>query len=150
MPLPEGERILPSYLQGRGYFTGLMAKTHIGPTGERQFQWYSPETWAALPAFLDSAGTRPFFLWVGFHDPHRPYKPGAIAHPHTPATDRVAPYLADAPETRTDLALYYDATSRMDQEIGRMMDELKRRGLSDHTVIIFLSDNGPPFPREKG
>jgi N-sulfoglucosamine sulfohydrolase len=149
-PLPEGEKILPSYLQGRGYFTGMMAKTHIGPAGERQFQWYSPETSAALPAFLDSAGTRPFFLWVGFHDPHRPYKPGAIAHPHTPATVRVPPYLADTPETRADLALYYDATSRMDQEIGRMVDELKRRGLRDHTVIIFLSDNGPPFPREKG
>jgi N-sulfoglucosamine sulfohydrolase len=48
-PLPEGERILPSYLQARGYFTGMMAKTHIGPNGERQFQWYSPETAQALP-----------------------------------------------------------------------------------------------------
>jgi N-sulfoglucosamine sulfohydrolase len=149
-PLPEGQKILPAYLQGRGYFTGMMAKTHIGPAGERQFQWYSPETWAALPAFLDSAGTRPFFLWVGFHDPHRPYKPGAIAHPHPPATVRVPPYLADTPETRADLALYYDATSRMDQDIGRMLDELERRKLRDNTLVIFLSDNGPPFPREKG
>ena len=37
----------------------MMAKTHIGPNAERQFQWYSPETAAGLPAFLDSAGTRP-------------------------------------------------------------------------------------------
>jgi N-sulfoglucosamine sulfohydrolase len=149
-PLPEGERILPSYLQDRGYFTGMMAKTHIGPNGERQFQWYSPETSTALPVFLDSAGTRPFFLWVAFHDPHRPYKAGAIAHPHTPATVRVPPYLADTPETRADLALYYDATARMDQDIGRMLDELDRRHLRDNTLVIFLSDNGPPFPREKG
>jgi N-sulfoglucosamine sulfohydrolase len=150
MPLPEGERILPAYLQAGGYFTGMMAKTHIGPAGERQFQWYSPETSTALPVFLDSAGTRPFFLWVGFHDPHRPYHPGAIAHPHSPASARVPPYLADTPETRADLALYYDATARMDADVGRMLDELERRSLRRNTLIVFLSDNGPPFPREKG
>ena len=50
-----------------------MAKTHYGPNAERQFQWYAPETAAALPGFLDAAGDRPFFLWVGFHEPHRPY-----------------------------------------------------------------------------
>jgi N-sulfoglucosamine sulfohydrolase len=149
-PLPEGERILPSYLQDRGYFTGMMAKTHIGPLGERQFQWYSPETSAALPAFLDSAGTRPFFLWVAFHDPHRPYQRGAIVHPHSPATVRVPPYLADTRETRADLALYYDATARMDQQVGRILDELERRKLRDKTLVVFLSDNGAPFPREKG
>ena len=149
-PLPEGERILPSYLQARGYFTGMMAKTHIGPNGERQFQWYSPETAKAFPAFLDSAGTRPFFLWVGFHDPHRPYERGAIAHLHSAARVSVPPYLADTRETRADLALYYDATARMDGEIGRMLAELDRRKLGENTLVLFFSDNGAPFPREKG
>jgi hypothetical protein len=64
-PLPDGERILPSHLQAQGYFTGMMAKTHLGLNGERQFQWYSANLSEALPQFLDSAGTRPFFLWVG-------------------------------------------------------------------------------------
>jgi N-sulfoglucosamine sulfohydrolase len=150
MPLPDGERILPSYLQWQGYFTGMMAKTHIGPNGERQFQWYSPETSASFPGFLDSAGERPFFLWVGFHDPHRPYQRGAIPHPHAPARVIVPPYLADTPETRADLALYYDATARMDADIGRMLAELERRKLHEKTLVIFLSDNGAPFPREKG
>jgi arylsulfatase A-like enzyme len=63
---------------------------------------------------------------------------------------RVPPYLADTPETRADLARYYDATARMDQEIGQMLDELERRKLRGKTLVIFLSDNGPPFPREKG
>jgi N-sulfoglucosamine sulfohydrolase len=149
-PLPDNERMLPSYLQELGYFTGDMAKTHYGPNGERQFQWYSPETAAALPAFLDSAGTRPFFLWVGFHEPHRPYRAGAVSQPHSPARVTVSPYLADTPETRADLALYYDAIARMDGSIGEMVAELDRRQLREHTLIVFLSDNGPPFPREKG
>lgn len=149
-PLPDGERILPSYLRAQGYFTGMMAKTHVGPNAERQFQWYSPETASALPAFLDSAGRRPFFLWVGFHDPHRPYELGAIREPHSPAQVTVPPHLADTPETRADLALYYDEIAHMDGEIGRMLAELERRKLRENTLVIFLSDNGAPFPREKG
>jgi N-sulfoglucosamine sulfohydrolase len=149
-PLPETERMLPSYLKSQGYFTGHMAKTHYGPNGERQFQWYSPETAEAFPGFLDSAGTRPFFLWVGLHEPHRPYQPGAVANPHSPAQVAVPPHLVDTPETRVDLALYYDATARMDGAIGRMLTELDRRGLRDKTLVVFLSDNGAPFPREKG
>jgi N-sulfoglucosamine sulfohydrolase len=150
MPLPETERIVPSYLQSVGYFTGDMAKTHYGPNGERQFQWYSKETAEAFPGFLDSAGTRPFFLWVGFHEPHRPYHPGAVSTPHSPDQVVVPPHLVDTPETRADLALYYDATARMDGAIGRMLAELDRRKLRDKTVVVFLSDNGAPFPREKG
>ena len=149
-PLPESERILPTHLRAAGYFTGMMAKTHIGPNGDRQFQWYSPELSAALPAFLDSAGARPFFLWVGFHDPHRPYARGAVAKPHHPSAVIVPPHLADTPETRSDLVSYYDEISRMDEEIGRMVAELERRRLRDNTLVVFLSDNGAPFPREKG
>ena len=148
-PLPEGERILPSYLKDLGYFTGHMLKTHFGPNGERQFQWYAPKTADSFPAFLDSAGTRPFFLWVGFHE-HRPFERGAVSPPHSPKRVALPPYLVDTPETRADLALYYDANVRMDGEIGRMLDELDRRKLRERTLVLFLSDDGAPFPREKG
>jgi N-sulfoglucosamine sulfohydrolase len=149
-PLPASERLLPSYLQADGYFTGHMAKTHYGPNAEAQFQWYSPATASALPTFLDSAGSKPFFLWVGFHEPHRPYTRSLVPQPHSPAQLTLTPYLADAPGTRADLALYYDAIVHLDADIGRMLAELDRRKLRDNTLIVFLSDNGPPFPREKG
>ena len=149
-PLPDGVRLLPTLLREAGYFTGHMAKTHYGPNGERQFQWYSPETAPALPAFLDSAGTRPFFLWVGFHEPHRPYPETPARTDHDPARVALTPYLADTPETRTDVARYYDAIGRMDAKLGEMIAELGRRKLLDSTLVVFLSDNGAPFPREKG
>jgi arylsulfatase A-like enzyme len=147
-PLPAGVRLLPAYLQTRGYFTGHMAKTHYGPNGEHQFQWYSPETAAAFPTFLDAAGSRPFFLWVGFHEPHRPYADNEPAH--DPGRVTVPPYLADTRETRADLARYYDAISRMDSVVAGMMNELRRRHLEGNTLVVFVSDNGAPFPREKG
>ena len=149
-PLPRGERILPSYIRERGYFTGHMAKTHYGPEAEQQFEWYAKETAAALPAFLDEAGDRRFFLWVGFHEPHRPYDSVPPPGAHSPARAAVPPHLADTPETRTDIARYYDAIARMDRSIGEMLDTLEGRGLRDRTLVVFLSDNGAPFPREKG
>jgi N-sulfoglucosamine sulfohydrolase len=149
-PLPPGERLLPSYLQAEGYFTGHMAKTHYGPEAERQFQWYAPETAAALPGFLEAAGGRPFFLWVGFHQPHRPYDSVPPPGAHSPAGAVVPPHLVDTPATRTDIARYYDAIGRMDRAIGEMVRELERRRVREHTLIVFLSDNGAPFPREKG
>jgi N-sulfoglucosamine sulfohydrolase len=148
-PLPTGERLLPVYLQAQGYFTGHMAKTHYGPLAEKQFQWYAEQTAAALPGFLDAAGDRPFFLWVGFHEPHRPYD--SVPPPgHAPARVAVPPHLADTPETRTDIARYYDAIARMDSAVGAMVAELEQRELRDSTLVVFLSDNGAPFPREKG
>lgn len=38
----------------------------------------------------------------------------------------------------------------MDGQIGRFLDELESRGLTDNTLVVFFSDNGAPFPREKG
>jgi N-sulfoglucosamine sulfohydrolase len=62
----------------------------------------------------------------------------------------VPPYAVDAPETRADLVRYYDTIAHLDDAIGTMMAELKRRGLLQKTLVVFFSDNGAPFPREKG
>ncbi len=150
MPLPEDEAILPAHLQQQGYFTGHMRKTHYGRHGKEQFQWYSQKLSSAFPNFLDEADSRPFFLWVGFQDPHRPYSEGALDTPHDPDDVEVPPYLADTPKTRQDLARYYDEIGRMDGQIGRFVEELERRGMRENTLIVFLSDNGAPFPRAKG
>lgn len=49
-------------------------------------------------------------------------------------------------QDRTDLAfrraIYAGQVDRMDQNIGRVIAELKKNGQYDNTVIIFLSDNG--------
>lgn len=37
---------------------------------------------------------------------------------------------------------YYRLITGIDREVGRTVDELKKRGLADNTVIIFTSDNG--------
>lgn len=82
--------------------------------------------------------------------PHRPYLNEPIQKRHDPDDISPAPWLVDAPDTRRDLANYYDEIARMDGVIGDMLAELERRNKRRDTLVIFISDNGAPFPREKG
>jgi arylsulfatase A-like enzyme len=126
-----------------------MMKTHYGPFAEAQFDWYGDGT-ERFTEFLDAANNRPFFLWVAFHDPHRGYRLGAFDPPHTRDQVTVPQQLVDNDATRADLALYYDEVARMDGEMAEMVDILHGRGLADNTLLLYMSDNGAPFPREKG
>ena len=58
-------------------------------------------------------------------------------------------WLPDTPECRGELAQYYQAISRLDQGVGVLLDTLKETGHWNDTLILFLSDNGPPFPGAK-
>jgi arylsulfatase len=88
-------------------------------------------------------------MWFGSHDAHRPWGTNAFTGANRPADVRVPPYLVDTPETRQDLANYYDEITRFDHCIGAVVQELKRQGVFDRTVIIVTSDNGRPFAHSK-
>src|SRR5205823_5996784 len=64
--------------------------------------------------------------------------------------DVVVPYhLPDQPEVREDLADYYQSCSRLDLGVGLVLDALKATKNADNTLVLFLSDNGIPFPGAK-
>jgi arylsulfatase A-like enzyme len=149
-PMPEWERTFLEPLKESGYFAGAFRKVHQGKQFDRRWDFYGPAN-TPFERFFDSAPKdRPFFLHVGFTDPHRPYQPNTIPNPHDPAKVRVPAFLPDLPDVRQDLALYYDEISRMDSECGGIFDILEKRGLAANTLVIFTGDNGMPFPRAKG
>ena len=155
---------IPDYLSEQGYFTGLMLKNHMEGKGDQRFHWYGrgfgfyredPAEWDRTVAdgfstFLDSADDKPFFMWLGFIDPHRPYNDHAIEKVNDPRDVTVPPHLVDDEATRRDLADYYDEISRMDGHVGEVLAVLKERKELEDTLIVFVSDNGMPFPRAKG
>jgi arylsulfatase A-like enzyme len=102
-----------------------------------------------VPVLRDRPKDRPFFLWLAALDPHRDYQEGTIPEPHRPGDVVVPPYLPDVPEVRKDLALYYDEIARLDHFVGEVLAELDRQGVAQDTLVLFLSDNGRPFPRCK-
>ena len=148
-PLPEGEKFVTDYLRKAGYLTGHNGKTHWGEYGDAQFDWYSDD-FRNFDEFIQQAKGKPFFFWTGFFDPHRTYEENAISQPQDPEKVVVRDHLVNDTRTRKDIALYYDEISRMDSVIGAYLEILENTKLKENTYIIFLSDNGAPFPREKG
>jgi iduronate 2-sulfatase len=112
----------------------------------------------------------PFWLGVGFIRPHLPfvapkkywdlYDPAKIRLAPNPFRPRNAPEYAvqEGGELRTydgvpkghlpdDMARtlkhgYYAATSYMDAQVGKVLDELDRLGLRDSTIVILWGDHG--------
>ena len=54
----------------------------------------------------------------------------------------LAGFPRDPYEVRRHIAEYYAMITHLDFEIGRVLDELDRSGLSDDTIIVFAGDNG--------
>jgi N-sulfoglucosamine sulfohydrolase len=149
-PMPPWERTFLEPLKERGYFVGAFRKVHQGKEFDRRWDFYGDRN-SPFRSFFDRASKdRPFFLHVGFTEPHRPYRPGVFSPPHDAAKMRVPPHLPDTPEVREDLAMYHDAISRMDGEIGELLQLLEQRGIAENTLVMFTGDNGMPFPRAKG
>ena len=101
----------------------------------------------------------PFFLTVGFMDPHRDATRSGFGNDKeyrdveeldVKPEDVIVPYyLNDVPEVRSELVEYYKSINRMDQGVGMILNELDKSGLLDETLIVFLSDNGAPFLNSK-
>ena len=123
---------------------------------------------------IESQDTRPFFLYFASDDPHRANavlpsgKPTFDTYPqpnsfgnrpagypginpvrYRPADVRVPAYLPDTPACRAELAEYYQAVSRLDLGVGRLIALLKAAGRYEDTLILYLSDNGAAFPGAK-
>lgn len=150
-PMPGWEPSFLEPLKQKGYFTGAFRKVHQGNEFNNRFDYYSAAKTTPFSEFFDKLpANRPFFLHIGFTDPHRLYVPGAFHPPHDPAKVRLPAYLPDSPEIRQDLAHYHDFIARMDAECGTIFDLLERRGLASNTLVLFTGDNGMPFPGAKG
>lgn len=148
-PMPSWEPSFLEPLAAQGYFTGALRKVHQGNEFNQRLSFYENDL-TVYDKFLDAAAGKPFWLQMGFTDPHRFYRDGAFDPPHDPAKVKVPAFLPDSPEVRKDLAHYYDYIARMDKVCGEVLASLERRGLAGNTLVIFTADNGLPFPRAKG
>lgn len=172
--LPREVPAAPDLLRAAGYHTGIVGRTyHLdgseGPPSEtnavmekhglRTFKdrvdflhkGSQEEGLQKMEEFLDQAPKgKPFFLWVGFSDPHRKLDQGAIPQPHDPARLKLPPYCPDTRLLREDLARYYDEVARADRDFGRVLAALDKRGHTGNTLVVFMGDNGGALIRGKG
>jgi N-sulfoglucosamine sulfohydrolase len=160
-------RTLPWMLKQAGYGTALVGKKHVKPDASLPYDaWLAPErpgirdvAFMAHEAgrWIRAQGDTPFFLTVGFSDPHRDATnfgntrewPEVRREIYSPFDVLIPSHLPDLPGVREDLAQYYESVSRLDSGVGLLLRELFRSGHEPDTLVIYLSDNGRPFPGAK-
>jgi len=170
----DNEKSITHYLENGGYRTARVGKYHLAPERVYHFQnvfqanQRNPVEMADVTKEFISEQDSPFFLYYCTSDPHRdglevnvPYRPNSfgnredgyypgIEEVHYQPEDVIVPnFLPDTPESRAELAQYYQSVSRVDQGVARLISHLKNAGVYDNTVIIYISDNGIAFPGAK-
>lgn len=169
--LPTDERLLPQALKQAGYTTALIGKWHLGhadrkfwPT-QRGFDYHygallgeidyykhtvgGKTDWFKNEKVLNEKGyattllgdeavryidrqsqQKPFFLYLAFTAPHTPFQV---------PQNYLDMYKSIGDANRRSYAAMVTA---MDDQIGRVMAALQKRGLRDNTIVVFHSDNG--------
>lgn len=167
---------LPVRLSKHGYETIRIGKYHVAPESVYHFDAAlagnarNPVQMADnVHKFLDKRDpAKPFFLYFCTADPHRgggeradlANSPDAFGNIpegyegvestyYNPDDVPVPNFLPDTPTARSELAMYSESISRIDQGLGRLVRHLQDAGLYDKTAIIFTSDHGMAFPGAK-
>jgi arylsulfatase A-like enzyme len=105
--------------------------------------------------FIDSHAENPFLLYLSFYSVHAPFNA---------PKDRVEKYIRKKEKLgltdeerygqeempgksfqyrkRQDHPTYAAMVESMDMAVGRVLDQLKEKGIENNTVVIFFSDNG--------
>jgi arylsulfatase A-like enzyme len=86
----------------------------------------------AATDFIDAKakGDQPFMLYLAYNAPHTPMQ-------------ATATYLSRFPDIEDKKRRTYAAmVSCVDDGVGRVMEALRRHGMEENTIVVFLSDNG--------
>jgi len=170
--LPVDEPLLPKVLQRAGYRTGTIGKWHLslpdveseptpadygfdhyfvhsgggnlyhGPgmwdrNGEKvaaaSDDWYADLYVREAMRFIESAGKTPFYLQIWTFAPH--------------VTEVAREDYRRLYRDRTEQEqTYFGCITQLDAQLGKLLTFLQERGLSENTIVMFSSDNGPEPP----
>jgi arylsulfatase A-like enzyme len=145
--------LLPRMLQQAGYLTAHYGKWHLANDmipdsplpGAYGYDDYGAFNCAGeqMPVHDDAARTiafierataqrKPFFVNLWIHEPHTPFH----------VLPKYRWKFRDAGLAEPD-EIYAATLAHADDRIGEVLDALDRLGLTDNTLVIFSSDNGP-------
>ena len=142
---------MPRFLQQSGYATAHYGKWHLandmipdspvplayGYDDYGSYNCAGPQMFvhddvkSAVPFIEKShASRKPFFINLWIHEPHTPFHVD-------PKLQQLFPDLSEADN------IYAATLYHADLRIGKLLDTLDRLGITNNTLVIFSSDNGP-------
>jgi arylsulfatase A-like enzyme len=108
-------------------------------------------------AWLRQHAGEDFFLWLHYFKPHGPYEPPPPYRPRASPPPGMGYSFGGAPEIRVGSLvilpdgrlwarqLYQGEVRLVDDNVGRVLGELKRLGIYDDALIVLVSDHGEEF-----
>lgn len=151
---------LARLLQQHGYHTAQIGVQHVTAQNEAAIQQLgfdevvmgddADDIAERAAAFLSDVGARPFFLNIGFLEPHRDasgYFRQAL--PDNSKGVSIPPYIPDTPEARKEFAQLQGVIRKMDEAFGVIWHALEANDLLKETWVIFTTDHGIAMPRAK-
>jgi arylsulfatase A-like enzyme len=109
--------------------------------------------------FIGRSDSRPFFLYLNYTVPHAELRvPDDAVAPFRARISEAKPFVNAAADARevgpdgpslgyrsqpTPRAAFAAMVTRMDRDIGRLLEQLRAQGLDSRTLVLFTSDNGP-------
>lgn len=163
-------KTMPAYFKDAGYFTGFLGKTHINPerlveefVDHRAISASNFGKTISIEEYANQAGKvmrkateneKPFFLIVNFADAHRQFiGKSKNGFPSKLVNETIDPFPwigSDTAAFRKELQNYFNCINRLDEGVGLVLDQLRKTGAQDNTLVIYISDHGADFPRGKG
>ena len=155
---PEGVELLNAMLANAGYAcTEPDGDINLYLSKDEPEQYYNAEDfWENRPE------DKPFFMYYKLSSSHasvfkltpedaRKKRSEMLEDEelHDPNEVPVPSFVPDTPLFRERMALFYDALTNVDKQVGEILNELERQGLSDDTIVVFWADHGTGYPRGK-
>jgi arylsulfatase len=97
-----------------------------GPLTKKRMETVDAEVTSAAIGFMDKAvkDGKPFFVWWNSTRMH------------------IFTHLSSSAEGKTGLGIYADGMVEHDAMVGQLLDELKKLGIEDNTIVMYSTDNG--------
>ncbi|MGQ1909089.1 arylsulfatase [Marinifilum sp. RC60d5] len=100
----------------------------------KQFEGYCTDVWYnQATKFIDENKEKPFFIYLASNAPHSPW---IVDEKYS------EPYKQLEKDKKIVSANFYGMIANLDENIGKLERFLKKRNLTDNTILIFMTDNG--------
>ena len=143
--------VLPEARHGWDYWMGANFEHNYSQSrytdnegNEKTWKGYDAEsqTDEVINFLRNRPSENPFCMFLSWGPPHHPYReaPKEYLDLYDPKIIKGRPNCPDVPNN--DLWGYYAQTTFLDDQFGRLLDELERLKLDKNTIVIFTSDHG--------
>ena len=120
-------KLAPGFDRGFDVYDAGFHRRHSGEDNYHSLERRGEEVLSRALAWLGKHPAGPFFLWIHLYDPHDPYSPPE-------------PY-----RTRFQADPYDGEIAYTDSVVGKLITELRTRGLFDGSLIAVMADHGEAF-----